>query len=115
MLKDEYNDVPCETNAEVYEQLRAGGLDERLARHFAHLFIRDPLVMYHGHIYIDDAAHSDHFENIQASVTLGFAPRSSSLRPVDQLADGALQAAAARLEHLVARRVSPARGANDRL
>ncbi len=38
-----------------------------LSLDFAHLFIRDPLVIYSDKIYIDDAAHNDHFENIQST------------------------------------------------
>jgi glutamate--cysteine ligase catalytic subunit len=60
-------DVSIAQNASVYEQLLNGGFDERLARHFAHLFIRDPLVMYKGHIEVDDEKFSDHFENVQST------------------------------------------------
>jgi glutamate--cysteine ligase catalytic subunit len=42
-------------------------MDEQLSRHFAHLFIQDPLVVYRGKIKIDDTTHSDHFENIQST------------------------------------------------
>ena len=34
---------------------------------FAHLFIRDPLVIYSDRISIDDQKYSDHFENIQST------------------------------------------------
>lgn len=34
---------------------------------FAHLFIRDPLVIYEDKIVLDDETHSDHFENIQST------------------------------------------------
>jgi len=36
--------------------------DPRLAKHFAHLFIRDPLVVYKELIEQDDETSSDHFE-----------------------------------------------------
>ena len=38
------------------------GIDEQLARHYAHLFIRDPLTLFHEHIHEDDEQHTDHFE-----------------------------------------------------
>lgn len=37
-------------------------MDELLARHFAHLFIRDPLVIFSETIDQDDTVMSDHFE-----------------------------------------------------
>lgn len=44
--KPEYEDIPLEMDEDIYAELRYGGFDERLARHFGHLFIRDPLVVY---------------------------------------------------------------------
>jgi len=38
-----------------------------LARHVAHLFIRDPLVMFSERIAVDDTTHTDHFESIQST------------------------------------------------
>lgn len=38
------------------------GIDEQLARHYAHLFIRDPLTLFHEHIHEDDEQNTDHFE-----------------------------------------------------
>jgi len=66
-FKPEYNDLDLKQNTVVYEQLREAGIDESLARHVAHLFIRDPLVMYEGLIELDDNTRSDHFENIQST------------------------------------------------
>mmetsp|Transcript_5994 Transcript_5994/g.25078 ORF Transcript_5994/g.25078 Transcript_5994/m.25078 type:complete len:890 (+) Transcript_5994:157-2826(+) len=63
-----YNDVEVETDEETEAALRAAGCDELLARHVAHLFIRDPLVMFKGMVEeLDDATHTDHFENIQST------------------------------------------------
>jgi glutamate--cysteine ligase catalytic subunit len=42
------------------------GVDELLARHIAHLFIRDPLVIYRDKLKLDDENRSDHFEVFQA-------------------------------------------------
>lgn len=66
-LKDEYNDIEVPINEKIFERLKNEGLDERLAKHFAHLFIRDPLVIYDNRIEIDDSTSSDHFENIQST------------------------------------------------
>lgn len=61
-MKPEYNDINLVYDKEVYQQLVDGGVDELLARHIAHLFIRDPLVIYRNRLAIDDERESDHFE-----------------------------------------------------
>ncbi|EFA85843.1 glutamate-cysteine ligase [Heterostelium album PN500] len=66
-LRPEYNDLPLVYDKDSYNTLIASGMDEILARHFAHLFIRDPLVIYSDKIEIDDQKNSDHFENIQST------------------------------------------------
>nr|AOE43201.1 glutamate-cysteine ligase [Cavenderia deminutiva] len=66
-LRPEYNDLDLVYDRDIYKQLIDGGIDDLLARHFAHLFIRDPLVIYSDKIQIDDANRSDHFENIQST------------------------------------------------
>ena len=38
------------------------GIDDSLSQHIAHLFIRDPLVVFSENIDQDDATSSDHFE-----------------------------------------------------
>lgn len=40
------------------------GVDELLARHYAHLFIRDPLVIFRELLDQDDQTSTDHFEVI---------------------------------------------------
>jgi len=62
-----YNDLSCEINPDAYRTLLSEGIDELLARHVAHLFVRDPLVIYDEHIHLDDTKSSDHFENIQST------------------------------------------------
>jgi glutamate--cysteine ligase catalytic subunit len=67
-LVPELNDLDLVINDEVHEMLIENGIDEKLAKHLSHLFIRDPLVMYKGKIKeLDDKTHSDHFENIQST------------------------------------------------
>src|SRR5271167_4610630 len=43
------------------------GVDELLANHIAHLFIRAPLVIFNETINQNDAVDSDHFENLQST------------------------------------------------
>ena len=38
------------------------GVDQQLARHYAHLFIRDPLTLFREHIFEDDEQNTNHFE-----------------------------------------------------
>ncbi|XP_014673812.1 PREDICTED: glutamate--cysteine ligase catalytic subunit-like [Priapulus caudatus] len=70
------NDVDVEYDAASYEALRDAGLDETLAKHFAHLFIRDPVALFSEKIHIDDEQETDHFENIQSTnwQTMRFKP-----------------------------------------
>lgn len=64
---DDYNDLQHVINPDCYQMLLDAGVDVPLARHIAHLFIRDPLVIYDGSIELDDTTRSDHFENIQST------------------------------------------------
>ncbi|KAG5481454.1 hypothetical protein LSCM4_07166 [Leishmania orientalis] len=64
---EEFNDSTVEINRSYCELLKEAGVDARLAKHIAHLFIRDPLVMYDKMIDIDDTTHTEHFENIQST------------------------------------------------
>lgn len=52
------------------------GLDDKIASHIAHLFIRDPLVQFSETVEQDDSASMDHFENIQSTnwQTIRFKP-----------------------------------------
>ncbi|ODQ77967.1 hypothetical protein BABINDRAFT_163018 [Babjeviella inositovora NRRL Y-12698] len=75
--KPEYNDVAAPINAGVYAKLQANGFDAALANHFAHLFIRDPLVLFSERVSnSDNAVDNDHFENLQSTnwQTLRFKP-----------------------------------------
>lgn len=42
-------------------------MDDRLATHFAHLFIRDPIVVFEEDLQELDMTKTDHFENIQST------------------------------------------------
>ncbi len=63
-----YNDIALGYDEEAVKTLLAAGLDERLSRHVAHLFIRDPLVVFTERTdAVDDATSTEHFENIQST------------------------------------------------
>lgn len=73
----EYNDINPPINKNVYDDLIADeNFDEQLARHFSHLFVRDPLVIFDERICQDNETDNDHFENLQLTnwQTLRFKP-----------------------------------------
>lgn len=61
------NDVEAGIDDEVLQMLVQGGMDCNLAMHVAHLFTRDPLVIFDDAISLDDTKSLDHFENIQST------------------------------------------------
>ena len=62
------NDVPAPYDRAAYERLLEQGIDKMLARHVAHLFSRDPLVVFRGRTKeIDDNESTEHFENLQST------------------------------------------------
>lgn len=64
----EYNDISCPIEKEFWDVLREQGIDENLTHHLCHLFIRDPLVAFHGQIEsVNDEESTDHFESIQST------------------------------------------------
>ncbi len=52
---------------ELKERLKEGGMDDLLATHFAHLFIRDPIVIFNEDLKTLDLNKTDHFENLQST------------------------------------------------
>lgn len=74
--RPEYNDNPFEIDEGVRSRLQEAGMDPLLASHFAHLFIRDPLVVFSEMVDQDDQESMDHFENIQSTnwQTMRFKP-----------------------------------------
>jgi glutamate--cysteine ligase catalytic subunit len=52
---------------QIKEKLMDGGMDDRLATHFAHLFIRDPIVIFAEDLKELDLTKTDHFENLQST------------------------------------------------
>lgn len=64
IYKDKYNDLDLVYDKDIYCKLTNDGVDDLLARHLAHLFIRDPLVIFEELLDQDDEQSSDHFEVI---------------------------------------------------
>ena len=52
---------------DIKKRLIEGGMDDLLATHFAHLFIRDPLVIFAEDLENLDLSKADHFENLQST------------------------------------------------
>ncbi|GMM46602.1 hypothetical protein DAPK24_031770 [Pichia kluyveri] len=82
-FKSSYNDLNAPINEEVFNRLKSNGFDDELSRHFAHLFIRDPLVLFSERIEQDNNESMDHFENIQSTnwQTLRFKVPSQDSKP----------------------------------
>ncbi|KAI2605954.1 GCS-domain-containing protein [Hypoxylon fragiforme] len=66
-LRPEYFDPNLIIDEAIKEELLEGGMDDRLATHFAHLFIRDPIVIFNEDLEELDLTKADHFENIQST------------------------------------------------
>ena len=66
-LRPEYMDPDLLVDEKVKQQLMEGGMDDLLATHFAHLFIRDPLVVFSEDLKSLDLNKTDHFENLQST------------------------------------------------
>jgi hypothetical protein len=63
-----YNDIPVPVDEESYAQLRKAGVDPALSQHVAHLYIRDPLVIFSGAVEeVDDETQTEHWESIQST------------------------------------------------
>ncbi|KAF9118819.1 hypothetical protein BGW39_000844 [Mortierella sp. 14UC] len=82
--KPEYNDIPLVFDEDIYKKLSDNGIDDLLARHISHLFIRDPLVIFHELLNVDDNESTDHFENLQSTnwQTMRFKPPPSKTSPI---------------------------------
>ena len=50
-----------------YDRLRSAGIDNKMAKHISHLFIRDPLAIYSDIIDVNDKESTYHFETIQST------------------------------------------------
>ncbi|BDD61032.1 Zn finger-containing GTPase- Activating Protein for ARF [Monascus purpureus] len=66
-LRKEYLDPDLVVDEEIKKRLTDEGMDDLLATHFAHLFIRDPLVIFSEDLDELDLTKADHFENLQST------------------------------------------------
>ncbi|KAG8714672.1 hypothetical protein FRC09_017370 [Ceratobasidium sp. 395] len=75
----EYNNISVPFDQDIYDRLRQNNVDDLLAKHFAHIFIRDPLCVFSNTREIPDDESTDHFDNIQGTVwqSLRFKPPPS--------------------------------------
>lgn len=62
-----YNDLDLVYDKEIFEDLKDAEIDDLLAKHIAHLFIRDPISLFSEKVHQDDSKDTDHFENIQST------------------------------------------------
>lgn len=66
-LRKEYMDPELVVDQGLKQRLIDGGMDDLLATHFAHLFIRDPIVVFAEDLKALDLNKTDHFENLQST------------------------------------------------
>ncbi|KEQ87776.1 glutamate-cysteine ligase Gcs1 [Aureobasidium pullulans EXF-150] len=66
-LRKEYFDPDLVVDPDMKQKLIDGGMDDLLATHFAHLFIRDPIVVFNEDLEELDLNKVDHFENLQST------------------------------------------------
>nr|POF11640.1 glutamate--cysteine ligase [Quercus suber] len=66
-LRKEYLDPDLVIDEKLKARLVEGGMDDVLATHFAHLFIRDPIVVFNEDLKELDLSKTDHFENLQST------------------------------------------------
>ncbi|KAH3844898.1 hypothetical protein DPMN_087164, partial [Dreissena polymorpha] len=74
-----YSDIELVYDKDLYKDLINGGkfrIDDLLAKHVAHLFIRDPVSLFSEKVNQNDEVDTDHFENIQSTnwQTMRFKP-----------------------------------------
>lgn len=64
-----YNDMAVVKDEAFFQELVNSGVDTLVAQHVAHLFIRDPLIVFKESLEHDesDEFDTDHFENIQST------------------------------------------------
>ncbi|CAL8080435.1 unnamed protein product [Calicophoron daubneyi] len=67
-MGEAYNDLPLVYDPVFYNKLVAEGVDHLLAKHVAHLFIRDPISAFGDRLVPPpDEVFVEHFENIQST------------------------------------------------
>ena len=64
---EKLNDLNDVLDEDVLTLLQGRGIDTILAKHLAHLFARDPLVIFDDAIELDNTRVLDHFDNVQST------------------------------------------------
>jgi glutamate--cysteine ligase catalytic subunit len=85
------NDINPPINTRALDRLaKEKQFDPTLAHHFAHLYIRDPIVIFNERIHQDNDVETDHFENIQSTnwQTLRFKPPTQKAIPDNKSVPG---------------------------
>ena len=79
-MREEYQDPALIVDGAIKQKLLDVGMDQRLATHFAHLFVRDPLVIYNEDLEKVDVNQTNRFEMFQSTnwQTLRFKPPALS-------------------------------------
>ncbi|MCJ1471122.1 Zn finger-containing GTPase- Activating Protein for ARF [Pseudocyphellaria aurata] len=66
-LRDEYQDPDLVIDPDVKRRLMDGGMDDLLATHLPHLFLRDPLFLHAGGLKFLDLEKTNFFEIFQST------------------------------------------------
>ena len=66
-MQDEYLDPALIVDESIKQRLLDAGMDQRLAAHFAHLFIRDPLIVFDEDLEKVNLNESRQFDQIQTT------------------------------------------------
>jgi len=67
LMAELHNDQQVEAESQHMERLMIAGVDRILSRHVAHLFVRDPLVIFADRVNLDDRRDVDHWESLQST------------------------------------------------
>jgi Glutamate-cysteine ligase len=119
MNRPEYNDIETPYDPAIFQRLQEHGLpfdspicvvihitpgiDDLLAKHISHLFIRDPLVVFNESIDQDDESSNDHFEVCLLGTICANHIRNKLLEfTIDELADCSIQATSSRISNRLA-------------
>ena len=83
MLRPEYLVSRLPVNEDAKKRLLEGGMDELLATHFAHLFIRDPFIIFEKDMTSPDRTGTVHFDMLQTTnwQTVRFKPPPAPSTP----------------------------------
>lgn len=64
---EKLNDLSAVIDEELFDIVQQRGVDPMLAQHLAHIFARDPLVIFDDGIDMDNDSVLDHFDNLQST------------------------------------------------